>query len=438
MKRISEGRTLSSRISEALALSLALVLMLSLLSCGSGSSGNNSSSNTTTTAGSSLTSSQASRIQAMVTNRTNNPNYENVPGMVMGIKKDNNTAWYGTAGYSDNSTLTPIRYTDKFRIGSISKTFTATVVLQLAQEGKLSLSDNVTKWLPTVASALTNYNLGSITIKNLLNHTSGIHTYTDFTDSIFIAAYSDPYRIFTSSEVMSVINSHSPDFTVGTNWEYSNSNYYLLGLIIEAASGDTYENQVQKRILTPLGMTSTEVPFAGNPYISGSYAHGYMYNSLTGKMIERTVSDPSYPFASGSIVSNIPDLLTWMQALYSGTLLNSTYHALETTYVNLNDYGMGNYYYGLGIMVEGDYSIIGHRGQIFAYDCSIQHYITRDYDLAVCVNRSLFDEDVVNYSNTNALILYDTLTVLASDNTTKPETKTPVKRSNVRTPLTEY
>ncbi|QWR77852.1 serine hydrolase domain-containing protein [Candidatus Magnetomonas plexicatena] len=433
MKRRSEKRA-RSRILAVLWLSLATVLMLSLLGCGSGSSSDTSGGSSYN---STLTDSQSTKIQTMITERTGNPSYENVPAMVMGIKQDNKTAWYGTAGYSDNSTLTPVKYTDKFRIGSISKTFTATVVLQLAQEGKLSLSDNVSSWLPTVASTLTNYSLGSITIKNLLNHTSGIHTYTDFTDSIFLAAYSNPYRIFTSSEVMSVINSHSPDFTVGTSWEYSNSNYYLLGLIIEAASGETYENQVQKRILTPLGMTSTEVPASGNPYISGSYAHGYMYDSTTSKMIERSDSDPSYPFASGSIVSNIPDLLKWMQALYNGTLLNSTYHALQMSSIDLSTYGMGNYNYGLGIMTEGDYNIIGHRGQIFAYDCSIQHYTTYDYDLAVCVNRSLFDENVTTYANTNSLILYDTLTVLAGS-TVKPSTKQPVKRSNVRTPLTEY
>ncbi|MBF0318974.1 MAG: serine hydrolase [Nitrospirae bacterium] len=386
-----------------------------------------------------LTSSQAAQIQAMITGRTDNASYDNVPGMVMGIKRGNNTAWYGKAGYSDLTNKTPIQYTDKFRVGSVSKTFTATVVLQLAQEGKLLLSDTLAKWLPNLATVLTNYDLNAITITNLLTHTTGIHTYTDFSDPIFQGTVANPYRVWQSSEVMSVINSHSPDFTPGTNWVYSNSNYYLLGLIIQAVTGNPYEQEVKTRILDVLGMTSSEVVSPGNPYISGSYAHGYStYNNISSSKLEDvSIGDPSYPFSAGSVISTIPDLLKWINALYYGTLLNSTYHQLQMTFINLDDFGQGSYKYGMGFMVEEDYFIGGHRGQIFGYDCSIQHYIPYDYDMAVCVNRSLFD-DGVQYNSTNALILFDTLSVL-TPSTAKPLMKRPeVKRPAVRTPLTEY
>lgn len=130
----------------------------------------------------SVDAATAAKLQQLLNDRTSNPNFYNIPGVVLVVNKRGSKPWVGASGVSDLTTNAALTGNDAFRVGSISKTFTSIVVLQLAQEGKIGLDDAVSKWLPDVAAALTNYDLNKITLRMLLNHTSGVHPYTDVTD----------------------------------------------------------------------------------------------------------------------------------------------------------------------------------------------------------------------------------------------------------------
>ncbi len=356
----------------------------------------------------SVDAATAAKLQQLLNDRTSNPNFYNIPGVVLVVNKRGSKPWVGASGVSDLTTNAALTGNDAFRVGSISKTFTSIVVLQLAQEGKIGLDDAVSKWLPDVAAALTNYDLNKITLRMLLNHTSGVHPYTDVTDPIFLGTYENPMTVWTRSQVLGVVNTHVPDFPPGTSWHYSNTNYYILGILIERVTGDTYEHQVQTRIIDALGLQNTYVPAPGNPYLTGNYAHGYFgVDSLT----DYTDTDPSYPWSAGSVVSTPTDLAIWVMAIYDGTLLNSYYQQQQRTYVTTTYPGM---LYGLGIVQDNNYNLFGHRGQTFGYDCTMYYVEAKDTSLAACVNRSLFEVGTSG-SDSDLVVLYDALAVLYPD-----------------------
>lgn len=411
-------------IDRFMAARLIVILFVFIIAAGCGKS---------ESVGTSVDSATAAKLQQLLNDRTSNANYYNIPGIVLAVNKRGSAQWIGASGVSNLTTKTALTGNESFRVGSISKTFTAIVVLQLAQEGKIGLDDSVSKWLPDLVSSLSKYDLNKITLRMLLNHTSGIHPYTDVTDAIFLGTYENPLTVWSRSDVLSVVNSHSPDFTPGTSWHYSNTNYYILGILIEKITGDTYENQVKTRIIDALGLKDTYVPAPGNPYLTGSFARGYFgIDSL----VDYTYTDPSYPWSAGSVVSTPADLATWVMAIYDGTLLNSTYKQQQTTYTTTTYTGM---LYGLGIVQDNNYNLFGHRGQTFGYDCTMYYVEGKDTSVAACVNRSLFE---VN-SDSDLVVLYDALAILYPDlyqpyNTTSAYAGAAKKQAGHGSPLNEY
>ena len=216
--------------------------------------------------------------------------------------------WRYAAGVADKATGRPARPGDRFRIASNTKAFVATVVLQLEGEHRLSLDDRVSRWLPELRSTAT--------IRQLLNHTSGIW------DPTREAAFWTPYLqrhdrdfVYRPRDVVTMALAHAPDFAPGTGHAYSNTNYLLAGLVIEAVTGHRADTEIRDRLLRPLRLWHTSFPTT-DPEIHGRHLHGY---DLTGT--DMTRFSPSYDWTAGAMVSTLDDLAHFERALFTGRLL---------------------------------------------------------------------------------------------------------------------
>lgn len=197
----------------------------------------------------------------------------------------------------------------KFRIGSISKQFTALLIIKLAEDGKLKIDVPISTYLQEFPKET-----GKITIQQLLTHSSGIANYTD-DPSFFKEKMRNPY---TPEEFVSTFSSLPLEFTPGEKFKYSNSGYFLLGFIIEKVSGKSYENFLQEIILTPLKMENTG--YDHTETVLKNRASGY---DKKGKNILNTkYIDMSIPYAAGSLYSTVEDMYLWDQALYTTQLLS--------------------------------------------------------------------------------------------------------------------
>jgi D-alanyl-D-alanine carboxypeptidase len=284
---------------------------------------------------------------------------DGAPGAVAVVRTDDATR-RAAAGVALLSPSVPIKAADRFRIASVTKTFVATVVLQLEAEGRLDIDDAVERWRPGLVP-----NGSSITLRELLNHTSGLFSFTD-DPALTKALIADPGRHWSPHELLSVAFSHPALFPPGTGWSYSNTNYVLLGLVVEAATGSTLEQQLQERILTPLALAATSFP-AGTA-IEGRFAHGYVgpHPGLPirrGTLLDVTILNPSYTWGEGNMVSNGPDLTTFFRALLGGMLLPAAQLAEMKTGSQAN----GGYGLGLKVTSTACGTAIGHEGDFPGY-----------------------------------------------------------------------
>jgi CubicO group peptidase (beta-lactamase class C family) len=233
----------------------------------------------------------------------------------------------------------------KFRIGSLTKQFTAALVLLLQQDGKLSLSDTIGARLPDAPAAWS-----KITIAQLLHHTSGI---PDFTHDPRFAVWSASPR--TPKEIMALVAGKPLDFPTGGKFAYSNTNYEILGAIIEKVSGKTYGELLRSRLLDPLGLKDTGLD--ADDLILPRRALGYARDDAGGLTYARSES-MTVPWAAGSMYSTTGDLARWDQALFGGKALSAASLAQMTT-PGLGDYGLG-----LDIARHAGEPIIWHNGGI--------------------------------------------------------------------------
>src|SRR5438445_4297375 len=168
-----------------------------------------------------------------------------VPGAVLLVREGDRTIRL-TSGYGNLKPRTPMRAGDRFRVGSITKTLVATVALQLVAERKLSLADTVERWLPGVVP-----NGKRITVRRLLNHTSGLFDYGG--DRKFVPeAFRHPLKAWAPRQIVAIATAHKPRFAPGAGWSYSDTNYYVLGLIVEAATGHSLASELRRRLVVPL------------------------------------------------------------------------------------------------------------------------------------------------------------------------------------------
>lgn len=265
---------------------------------------------------------------------------QSLPGAVLYVHIPGRGMWLGARGLADRGRGIPMVPLDRIRIASVSKTFVATIVLQLMQEGWLTLDDTVERWLPGLVP-----NGDRMNLRHLLNHTSGLYNYLDngFVNSV----QADPGRIWQPEELVAVATAHEPYFGPGEpgRWRYSNTNYVLLGMVVERVTGNSLVSEIRSRILNPLNLYNTYF----DPYESlpGGTAHGYAGNR------DYTNLNLSFAWSAGNLVSTAEDLGRFADALFGGALLGS--EALNTmlAFTSVHgEWGARNLVYGMGVMQD--------------------------------------------------------------------------------------
>jgi len=231
--------------------------------------------------------------------------------------------WSGTSGVSDLGTGAPVSPESRFRIGSITKTFTAVVVLQLAAENRVDLDRTVEHYLPGLLPS----GYPDITVRQLLDHTTGLPGIDLPSDPQWIVA--NRYTAFSPQEVLATATANPMLFPPGTAQKYSNTNYILAGMLVEAVTGRPYGAEVHERILRPLHMRGTSVP-GDDPNLPRPHAHGYL-DVGDGELVDMTRMNQSIPWAAGEMISTAEDLDRFIVALFRGELLPAKENELMFT-----------------------------------------------------------------------------------------------------------
>ena len=250
---------------------------------------------------------------------------DGVPGVTVTVRRGHGT-WAATAGVGNLATGKPRSARDHYRIASITKTFVATVVLQLEAEGRLSLDDTVDTWLPGLVRG-NDHDGRRVTIRQLLNHTSGIFDYLEdpgFQQTYMTADGFMKHRFDEAApeELLAIAMKNRPYFEPGASFAYSNTNYLLAARVIEKATGNDYGDEIDRRIIAPLHLTSTSVPTSRVTLPRpGSRAYSKLARTDTGPTYDVTELNPRLAYGSGQMVSSSADLTRFYSALLGGRLL---------------------------------------------------------------------------------------------------------------------
>ncbi|SDY05070.1 alkaline D-peptidase. Serine peptidase. MEROPS family S12 [Micromonospora pattaloongensis] len=274
--------------------------------------------------------------------------------------RDGDGVWRGGSGVAELGHSRPVPTDGRFRVGSVTKTFVATVVLQLVGEGRLGLDDPVERWLPKTLPAGDR-----ITVRHLLQHRSGLYNYTDEVLSRIEDFIRDRYRTYRPRDLVALAADKPLLFEPGTSWSYCNTNYILLGLVIERVTRRAYGDEIARRILRPLRAWRTELP-GTDPFIAGPHAHGYLPVERDGGIqpVDITAMNPSVAGAAGEMISTAADLNRFYRALLTGRLLRPAQLRAMTTQL------AGPLEYGLGIFrvpLPSGTMLWGHTGGIPGY-----------------------------------------------------------------------
>lgn len=276
-----------------------------------------------------------------------------VPGAVVHATVPGQGRWTAGLGISDVTTGAPMRVDSHLRIGSITKTLTATVILQLVDRGKIGLDDPVSRYLSGVPNG------ANITIRQLLNMTSGLHNYTA---GLFPQLRPNAHRVWDPDELLAISFSNPPYFPPGEGWEYSNTNYILLGQIIERLTHRPVEQALKDYVLTPLGMRHTLLPPRTSASIPNPHPRGYTWWSETEPLLDSTNWNPSWAWTAGSAISTAGDLRIWAKALAKGWLLSRETQRERLTWITLDE----TLRYALGI---ADFDgLVGHNGALPGFE----------------------------------------------------------------------
>ncbi|MEK7016004.1 serine hydrolase domain-containing protein [Bacillus sp. FSL R9-9410] len=281
------------------------------------------------------------------------------PGILAKTSEGGKT-WSYAAGVANLGSKKPMKTDFRFRIGSVTKTFTATVVLQLAEENRLNLDDSIEKWLPGVIQG-NGYDDKQITIRQLLNHTSGIAEYTRSKSFNLM----DTKKSYRAEELVKMGISMPPDFAPGKSWSYSNTGYVLLGILIETVTGNSYAEEIENRIIEPLELSNTFLPGNSSVIPGSKHARGYIQLDGASEPKDVTYYNPSMGSSAGDMISTADDLNKFFSYLLGGKLLKEQQLKQMLTTVPTGEAALGRY--GLGIYetkLPNGVSIWGHGGSI--------------------------------------------------------------------------
>jgi CubicO group peptidase (beta-lactamase class C family) len=256
-----------------------------------------------------------------------------LPGVSIAVVKDGTVVVAKGYGFSNVEASTKATESTIYQLASVTKPFTSMAILMLVEDGKLSLDAKVTELLPGLPAAWS-----PVTVRHLLSHTSGIKSYTD----VFGAQQTPDDKVFTKEQIVALVADAPLQFTPGERFAYCNTGYYLLGLVIEKASGKKYGDFLAERIFTPLGMTSTGL----DDYADARPQRAKGYNAAEGGSKPAPHTHPSQPFSAGALVSTVVDLAKWDAALAGRKLLKpASYDAMWTPFT-FNDGKKSGYGFG--------------------------------------------------------------------------------------------
>ncbi|MFF8394452.1 serine hydrolase domain-containing protein [Streptomyces sp. NPDC016172] len=279
--------------------------------------------------------------------------------------------WHGSSGVHDLRTGRPADPAARFRAGSVTKVFTAAVALQLAQEGRLDLDRSARSYLPELIPA----SYEDVTVRQLLNHTHGIPA-PDFPGTTVEEVYANRFRIHDPRDMVRSATSKKREFAPGERQHYLNIGYTVAGLVIERVTHDSYERQVARRVLGPLGLRGTYFP-GTNPRIVGPHNHGYQTMRLddgTTGLRDVSVWGSTDAWAAGDIVSTTADLERFTRSLFRGRIVRGPLLQEMFTLPDVTDFKTGKpaaYSAGLSMKVLGGREVWGKTGGRWGYNAAV-------------------------------------------------------------------
>lgn len=301
-----------------------------------------------------------------------------IPGLVVGLWMPGEGNYVRATGVADKVTREPMS-TDLFvRIGSETKTFTVTALLKLVDDRRIRLDDPISAYVKGVPNGRR------ITLRHLAEMRSGLFPYTE--DPDFVQdLLSDPSRSFTPREVLAYGFKHPNTFAPGAEFQYSNSNLVLLGLVIEKVSGMSAVDFIDKRVLRPARLRHTLFPTG--PEFPEPHARGYTNQTLSGEVEDATDWNPSWAWTAGAMISNLHDLRRWARIVATGTLLSPE---TQRQRLRMLPTGYPGTSYGLGIFESGGW--IGHNGSIPGYESVTVYLPSKKATLVLLLNTDITHE----------------------------------------------
>ncbi len=299
-----------------------------------------------------------------------------IAGLSVAVAKGSDIILAKGYGYADLENDVPASAQTVYRIGSITKQFTAVAIMQLVEQGKLSLNDELTKFLPDYPTQGHR-----ITAHQLLNHTSGIRSYTDLGPKLF----QEQFRLDMSNEqVIDLFKDEPFDFSPGAGYNYNNSGYYLAGVIIEKITGQTYADYVEEHIFNPLGMQASS--YCRRKPLVKHRARGYQVDK--GSLVNADPISMKVAGAAGGLCSTVLDLVKWQRALAEDRLISRASYKRATKTTSLDDGTKVAYGYGLAMAELNGHRKLGHIGRIHGFTSIIWYYPAGDLTVVVLANTS--------------------------------------------------
>jgi D-alanyl-D-alanine carboxypeptidase len=305
-------------------------------------------------------------------------------GVLVAVSVPREGEYVSAQGTANLDTGAGPQTTDQFRMGSVTKTFVATAILQLVDQGQLSKSDTLSNWYPDFPNA------DEITVDDLLSMRSGIADYWD--EETIKQYYDNPFENVTNEDIIEEAAVKADQFEPpDQETKYTDTNYNILGAILEKVSGNDIATQLTENILIPLGLNNTFYPT--NDELPGGL-RGYGLNSQSEEFEDKTVLNPAPADGAGAMISDISDLGVWARALYNGALLNPETQQARLETQPLEGAPPGGAGYGEGI--GGNGGIWGHGGTISGFSTEMWYIPEQDATIVISVNRS--DEEMDSHS----------------------------------------
>lgn len=305
------------------------------------------------------------------------------PGAIAAVRTPEGT-WVGTLGVADKASGEPMQADMHHRIGSVTKTFTATLLLQAAARGQLSLDDTIDRYVEGIPNG------DEITLRQMADMSSGIASYT-LNEKWVKESLSDPERVWTPEELAQVGIDDSPAFEPpGTGWQYSNTNYVLLGMVLEQVTGEPIQRLYSKQIIKPLHLKETSFPDAADSSIPEPHDHGYtLQGQSDGEPVDATDWNSSSGWTAGGMISTADDMLVYGQALGTGKGLLPRGQQADRLTSFL--YGLPPHSpqkaYGLGLVTVGGW--LGHTGTQPGFNTTVYYHPQLHTTVVVEVNSDI-------------------------------------------------